>query len=179
MISLILNAVIGFLILMLQSTVLRGIAIGGILPDLLLILTVSAAIVHGSEKGSLLGFIVGLMEDLLFFRILGFYALIYMMIGFLTGFLTRNLSRSLLLLPIAFCAVSSLLSGIFQFVFLRFMRGDIRLGYYLQNLILPELIYTVLLGVALYPLLIRLNELTEHWDDVNAQKRRLRRRMGS
>ena len=179
MISVIVNAAIGFLILILQSTVLRGIAIGGVMPDLLLILTVCAAIVHGGRRGSLVGFIVGLMEDLLFFKVLGFYALIYMLIGYVSGYLTRNLSRSMILLPIGFCLVASLFAGLFQFVFLRFMSGDIRLGYYLRNLILPETIYTVLLGVVLYPLLILLNELTERLDETAAEKRRLTRRIGS
>ena len=59
------------------------------------------------------------------------------------------------------------------------MSGDIRLGYYLRNLILPETIYTVLLGVMLYPLLILLNELTERLDETAAEKRRLTRRIGS
>ena len=44
MISLVLNALIGFIVLILQSSSLRGIAIGGILPDLLLLLTVSEAL---------------------------------------------------------------------------------------------------------------------------------------
>ncbi|MBQ4186707.1 MAG: rod shape-determining protein MreD [Firmicutes bacterium] len=179
MISLVLNALIGFIVLILQSSSLRGIAIGGILPDLLLLLTVSAAMVQGERRGSLIGFVLGLLEDLLFFRVLGFYALIYMLIGFSVGYLSRNLSRSLLLLPVSFTAASSFAAGLVQFIFLRFLKGDTRFDYYLFHLILPEVIYTLLLGVLLLPLLIKLNEFTDHVDEVNAQKRRMSRRIRS
>ena len=62
---------------LLQSTVLHSVSIGSITPNLLLILCSSMGLMRGRKSGMWTGFFCGLLTDLFFGSILGFYALIY------------------------------------------------------------------------------------------------------
>lgn len=57
---------IAFIVLLftLQTSFLPLIAWHGVSPDLLLLLTVSFAFLHGARQGAFLGFVLGLMQDL-------------------------------------------------------------------------------------------------------------------
>ena len=70
---------------LLQTTLFRYIAFGGVVPNLLMILTASTGIMRGEKEGLVTGFICGLLIDIFFGSFLGFYALIYMYIGFIDG----------------------------------------------------------------------------------------------
>ena len=74
-----------FVCFILQSSVFGNLAFNGIIPNLLIILTSSFGFMRGEEEGMIIGFICGLLCDVFFGSILGFYALIYMYIGFLNG----------------------------------------------------------------------------------------------
>lgn len=78
-----------FLSFILQCTVLQAISIASISPNLLLVLTVSFALMRGKREGMFVGFISGLLTDLFFGRELGFYALLYTYTGFINGFCYR------------------------------------------------------------------------------------------
>lgn len=70
---------------LMQSTVLHLISIGSITPNLLLILCVSMGLMRGRKSGLWTGFFCGLLVDLFYGSVFGFYALIYMYVGFLSG----------------------------------------------------------------------------------------------
>ena len=63
---------------LMQSTVLHLISIGSITPNLLLILCVSMGLMRGRKSGLWTGFFCGLLVDLFYGSVFGFYALIYM-----------------------------------------------------------------------------------------------------
>ena len=60
----------------LQTSLFRFLNIGGISPNLMIIVTVSLSIVYGDKKGTVIGFICGLLCDIFFSDYLGFYALV-------------------------------------------------------------------------------------------------------
>ena len=74
---------------LMQSTVLHLISIGSITPNLLLILCVSMGLMRGRKSGLWTGFFCGLLVDLFYGSVFGFYALIYMYAGFLSGYAFR------------------------------------------------------------------------------------------
>ena len=78
--------IIGYL---LQTTLFKAITIAGIVPNILLILTSAFGFMRGKNEGMYIGFASGLLIDIFFGNILGFYALIYMFIGFVNGFFRR------------------------------------------------------------------------------------------
>ena len=66
----------------LQTTVFQGLAIGSIVPNLLLIATISFGFMQGKVTGIWTGFLCGILKDIFYGNLLGFYALIYLCIGY-------------------------------------------------------------------------------------------------
>ena len=69
----------------LQTTVFQRLAIGSIVPNLLLIATVSFGFMQGKITGIWAGFLCGILKDIFYGNLLGFYALIYLCIGYGAG----------------------------------------------------------------------------------------------
>ncbi|MDO4465220.1 MAG: rod shape-determining protein MreD [Bacillota bacterium] len=63
---------------LLQTTVFQWIDFGGIVPNLMIILTASFGFMRGERTGLLFGFFCGLLVDIFFANVLGLNAMIYM-----------------------------------------------------------------------------------------------------
>jgi rod shape-determining protein MreD len=72
-------------VIVLQTSVFHRIPIGGMKPDLVIIIVVYLGLVKGAEVGSLSGFTFGLVEDVLSGTSLGTNALAKTIIGFFCG----------------------------------------------------------------------------------------------
>lgn len=74
-----------------QTSLLRYVSIGGVRPDLVLIIVVYLGLIRGADIGSLSGFFFGLFEDAFSGTFLGANALSKTIIGFLCGLLGKRL----------------------------------------------------------------------------------------
>jgi len=83
----------------LQSTVIPVLSIGGIRPDFVLVVVVSAALTGGRETGVLCGTFGGLLQDLLSSGPFGINTLSKMLLGLAVGFYERKVNQGNLLLP--------------------------------------------------------------------------------
>jgi rod shape-determining protein MreD len=72
--------------LLLESTVLARVRLGGARPDLLVIAVVAVAMAAGPTSAACFGFSAGLLADLLFARPVGVAALVYTCVGFAVGY---------------------------------------------------------------------------------------------
>ena len=79
-------AVAVILCFVLQSTVFQALSFASIAPNLLIVLTASLGFMRGRKEGMLVGFFSGLLLDIFFGSVLGFYALLYMYVGYINGF---------------------------------------------------------------------------------------------
>ena len=97
---------------------------------------------------------------------IGFYALIYMYIGFGNGFLYKIFFDEDVKVPMVLVAGSDIAYGVLVYGLQFMLRGRLDFFSYLQHIILPEMVYTVLLTAVLYRPLYRLNRwLTENeWE---------------
>lgn len=154
----------------LQSTVFRSLAFGGIIPNLMMILTSAFGFMRGEKEGLVIGFFCGLLSDIFFGDILGFYALIYMYIGFVNGKFTRIFYPEDIKLPIALIIVSDLTYGLVCYCLQFMMRGKFDFPYYFLNVILPEAVYTIIVTIFLYPLVLLINEKMERKEKRSGQK---------
>lgn len=143
----------------LQSTVFQSLSIASIAPNLLLILTVSFGFMRGKKEGILVGFFCGILIDIFFGNLLGFYALIYMYIGYLNGFLCKVYYDEDVKVPMILTAISDLAYGFVVYGLQFMLRGRLHVMNYVWHIMLPEMIYTVLITVIIYRPLYRLN----HW----------------
>ena len=74
---------------LLQCTVFKALSIASISPNLLIVVAASFGFMRGKKEGIFVGFFAGLLLDIMFGTVIGFYALIYMYIGYLNGFFKR------------------------------------------------------------------------------------------
>ncbi|PKM95925.1 MAG: rod shape-determining protein MreD [Firmicutes bacterium HGW-Firmicutes-1] len=141
-----------------QSTIVQNFAIGGITINLLIMTVVSFSLMRGKLEGAIIGFFIGLMQDVFFGSVIGFYALLYMYFGFFSGYLNKALYRDNLLIPILAISVSDLILNLFIYIMTYLFRGRTDFPYYFTNIILPELVYTTLVAVFVYKFYMFVNE---------------------
>jgi len=70
---------------LLESTLLGRMRLGGVQPDLLVLTVVAVAMASGPTSGAVFGFWAGLVADLLFAPPVGVSALVYTAVGYATG----------------------------------------------------------------------------------------------
>jgi rod shape-determining protein MreD len=91
-----------FVALMAQSTLLNGIRIGGIHPDMVWLLPITAALLDGPETGAIVGFWSGLAFDLVLPTPFGLSALVGCLLGYSVGLATAAVDkRTAWLKPVA------------------------------------------------------------------------------
>ena len=154
----------------LQTTLFRVVDFGGITPNLLIILTASTAFIKGDKPGLLVGFFSGLLVDIFFGNYIGFFALIYMYIGFIVGklhviFFTQNLA-----IPIVIISLADFVFGFVCYVLMFLFRTKFNIGYYMTSIIIPELVYTALIAIFYYPLILWINNSIDEKEQRSAKK---------
>lgn len=154
----------------LQCSVFDALAFAGIIPNLMIILTASFGFMRGEKEGLIIGFFCGLLSDVFFGFFLGFYALILMYIGYMNGKFSRIFYPEDIKLPIALIITSDLSYGILCYILLFMLRGKFQFGYYFSHIILPEALYTIVITVFLYPLILKINQKLEAREKRSAQK---------
>jgi rod shape-determining protein MreD len=95
-------ALVIFVVLMVQQTVMVALRIGGVHPDLLWLLPITAALADGPETGGIVGFWAGLAFDLVLPTPFGLSALVGCLLGYAVGSLTGAVDpRTTWLKPVA------------------------------------------------------------------------------
>lgn len=128
-----------------QGTVVWALDVGGVVPDLPLILVVLLALRRGPEPGCLTGFALGLAQDALVGGPLGLQALSKAVIGFAAGELPRVCLVSNPLVPILTVTLATLIDGTLRFVVLQVFHYPAAFGELLGRVILPQAGYNGLL----------------------------------
>jgi rod shape-determining protein MreD len=144
-------AVIAFLlallgVCLLQSAVIPRLAIGGIRPDLFLVLTFGLSLSAGPEVATAAGFLVGLYQDSLSGAPLGLNAFTLSLIGFLVSQMSRQVRTTELAGRLGLLFLAGLVSGLTTLLVLRFFQVPRPWTSTLLWTVLPGTIYTTILG---------------------------------
>lgn len=83
-----------FLALVVQHTLLDSVRVDGAHPEIMLLFAAAAGYVGGAERGAIVGFVIGLVADLLLPTTFGLTALVGCLLGYVTGRSTTGLVRS-------------------------------------------------------------------------------------
>ena len=170
MLNVFVSALFVIICFLLQSTVFNSLSFGGIIPNLMIVVTASYGFMRGRKSGLLVGFFSGLLMDIFFGDILGFYALIYMYIGYLNGIFRKMFYPEDIKLPIALIVGSDFLCNFVIYVLTFFLRGRFQFSYYFLNIIIPEMVYTIIITCVLYPLLLLVESRLEWREKEGASK---------
>ena len=74
---------------LLQTTLFQTLSFASIAPNLLIVVVSSFGFMRGRKEGMWIGLFSGLLVDVFFGSVIGFYALIYMYIGYINGFFRK------------------------------------------------------------------------------------------
>lgn len=154
----------------LQCSVFGELAFSGIIPNLMIILTSAFGFMRGEKEGLLIGFFSGLLSDIFFGEILGFYALILMYIGFINGKFSRIFYPEDIKLPLALIIISDLSYGTVCYILMFLLREKFQFSYYFTGVILPEALYTTVITIFLYPIILKVNQKLEERERRSEQK---------
>lgn len=146
-----------FICFLLQCTVFHALSFGGIVPNLLIVLTSSFGFMRGEKTGLLIGFFCGLLVDIFFGDAIGFYSLMYMYIGYMNGKFSDVFYPQDIKLPIILILGSDCAYGLICYVILFLLRSRFEFSYYFMHIILPEIVYTIVVTIFLYPLILWIN----------------------
>ena len=152
--KIILNIVLVILFFVLQTSVFGRLSVVGVIPNLLVILVSVMGFMQGDRNALLIGFFCGLLVDIFTFRIIGIHALIYAFMGYVTGKFHNTFYPEDFKLPLLVVTGSDLGYSLLMYFFTYLFRAKFHFGYYFLNVCLPELAYTLLVAVLIYPLFL-------------------------
>lgn len=135
---------------LLQCTLMKGISIGSISPNLLIVLCISIGLTRGKTSGLFTGFLTGLLVDLFYGYYPGIHAGIYMYVGFLSGFFCQVYYDDDVKVPMLLALGGDFFYNFAVFIFMFLLQGNLDFLYYLRRMILPEMIYTLVLTAGVY-----------------------------
>ncbi|PNV63777.1 rod shape-determining protein MreD [Clostridium sp. chh4-2] len=130
-------------------------------PNLLLILTFSFGFIEGKEAGMYYGLLSGLLLDLFYSGPFGFYMLIYIFIGYTNGICTKYYYEDYITLPLILCIFNELAYNVYIYVLRFLIRGRLDFMFYFREIIIPEIIFTVVTTLLVYRLFLFTNRRLE------------------
>ena len=152
--------VVMLLAVSLQSTLIPAIAVGGIRPDLVLVVVVSAALADGKETGILCGIFGGLLQDLLSAGPFGVNTLSKMLVGLLVGIYEHKVNKKNLFMPLVAVSAGTFAAMAVNMAFLLgYAQGEAVLTLLIQTP--PTLAYHLLLVVPVHFVILRLKRRQE------------------
>lgn len=147
-----------------QTCVFPLLSFLSVYPNLMLILIFSFGFIRGSTDGMCYGLVAGLLLDLSSGGALGFYTLFYIWMGYLNGICTKYYYEDYITLPLVLCGINELVYNLYLYVFGFLVRGRLSFGYYLVNIILPEMIFTIVTTLIVYRLFLFISRKLEEME---------------
>ena len=154
------TAVLIFAAYLLQCTIFPALEIAGIKPNLMIIITSSIGFMRGTREGMFTGFAAGLLIDIQFGD----------MIGYINGVFHQTYYDEDIKFPLFLIAVSEFLYGVVIYFLMFLLRSDFDFLYYLNRIIVPEMIYTIVITLGLYPFTLFINQKLEAEEKRSASK---------
>lgn len=146
-ISTIIVIILAFL---LWTTLFQSFKLANVAPNIMLVVVVCYSYMRGRTSGILIGFLCGILSDMMYGTVIGLYAFALMTIGFLCGYCQKVYFTDNYILPCVLVGMSDFAYGLFYYVTEFLVRGRLHFWFYLSSVILPEVIYTMLVAVILF-----------------------------
>jgi rod shape-determining protein MreD len=131
-----------------QCTVVPVVGIGGIVPDVPVVLTVLLALRYGAEAGCLTGFALGLAQDAVTGGPLGLHALTKAVLGFVAGDLPRWVLITRPIVPVGLAVLATIVDGLARFALLQLFHYPAPLREIFTQVIVPQAGYNGVLAAA-------------------------------
>ena len=143
---------------LLQSTILSIYSINGMAPNLMLVLTMSFGIMRGRREGMITGLFCGFLYDVFYGSLLGPYMLLFLVIGYLNGSFHKDFLMEDIMLPVFIIIADDFIFCFVQYVFYFLLRNRTNLLFYIVNVFLPQILFTVIATIIIYRLYVVINK---------------------
>ncbi len=143
-------AVAVILIFILQCTWVNAIALADITPNLPVMFTASIGFMRGKKEGMTVGILFGLLIDLFYCDVFGVNVLIFMYLGYINGVFNKQFFPEDVRLPLILIGAGDLMYCISIYLLRFLFRSKLGLGEYFLQIMVPEMIYTVLVSIILF-----------------------------
>lgn len=127
-------------------------------PNFLLIVACMFGFMKGSNYGSVIGLICGLLVDVSFCDVIGLNALIFMFCGFFSGTLKKLFYSDHIFMPMLIVFTNDFIYNIAIYIFRFLLRNKQDFSFYFGKVILPEMVITTFIVFLLYKVFYILNE---------------------
>ena len=139
-----------FIAYTLQTAIFSHFSLAGIVPNIMLIITGMAGFMMGMIPGMVTGTLSGILLDMSMGEYFGMYALIYLYIGVLNGLFASIFFGDDIKLPIFLIGISDLVYGFLIYFIMFFLRNRTNVSFYFLNVMMPEMVYTIIVSVIMY-----------------------------
>ena len=143
---------------LLQTTVFQVLKLANVVPNLLLVVTISYGYLRGRTHGMWIGLVCGMLLDMMYGSVIGLYAFIFMTIGFFIGYIKKVFFTDGILLPVILISIGDFVYGLYYYTTEFLLRGRLNIGFFCVKIIFPEMIYTILIGILLFYLINFIDE---------------------
>lgn len=145
----------------LQVSVFPFFSLAHIIPNFMLILVVSIALMRGQVEGMMVGFFGGLLLDIFSGGAIGVYALLYTVMGYLNGYFNKLFYHGNVLLPMGLVIVNCTAYNFVIYITMFLLRKRLNILFYIRRIIIPEVVYTFFIAIFVYSFLLYINAWLE------------------
>ena len=138
----------------LQTVLMPHVSIAGVSPNLLVIAVAVIGFMVETKDGIFLGLLCGICCDRFFGDYFGIYAFIYALVGYTAGFMHQKIFDDDVSLPVVAIGICDVIYGLLMYVLYFLLRSRYDFVYYLFHVIIPEAVYTAVIGAAVYYLFL-------------------------
>jgi rod shape-determining protein MreD len=131
-----------------QSSVVPSLSVGGVTPDVPLILTLFVALRRGPEVGCLVGFCAGFIQDVAGGGLIGVQALTKALAGFAMGLLVGRFWVASPLVQVPALVLLTVAEGVGRFLLLQFFHYPVSLASLMLHVVVPQALYNGFIGAA-------------------------------
>ena len=151
-------AILVLFIAILQTTLFDYIKIFNVKPNILLVFTVSFAIMNGNVNGAVAGFFSGMVFDLMTGSILGLNTLLSMYTGLVCGNVNKRFYRDNIVVVMIMTFISTFLYSTIFYILTR-SAGPVKINilHAIRHVVIPESIYNSFMSIFMYIIVIKLN----------------------
>jgi len=150
------------IIYLLQANLFGWFNLGGVKPNLFVILVLTIGLFAGKTIGITFGIIFGFILDLLMGKSVGVSITMLGIIGFIGGYLSKNFSKDSRITMITMIAFTTLIYEI-GIIILNFFinQAEIKIWYLVKTLFI-EVTYNSIITIIIYPLIIKFGYIIEN-----------------
>jgi rod shape-determining protein MreD len=142
-----------FVAALFQAAIFSSFEIRGGAPDVLLVVVVSLGLLRGSIAGAILGFLGGLVVDLLTLETLGLTSLVLTLAGFWAGRYAETTARGRRLPVLVAVGVVTVLAGFFGFVLHYLLGDDVVARHALVTALIPTTVLNLAIALPVHALI--------------------------